>query len=34
MAKNGFGTIEKPYATGVDQMPQGLRDMVVSWPSP
>ncbi|MGA2494396.1 MAG: extracellular solute-binding protein [Roseiarcus sp.] len=34
MAKDGFGTMQKPYATGVDQMPQGLRDMVVSWPSP
>ncbi len=33
MARNGFGTMEKAYATGVDQMPEGLRDMVVSWPS-
>jgi molybdate/tungstate transport system substrate-binding protein len=33
MAKDGFGTMAKPYAAGVDQMPEGLRDMVVSWPS-
>jgi molybdate/tungstate transport system substrate-binding protein len=34
MARNGFGTMEKAYATGVNQMPEGLRGLVVSWPSP
>jgi len=34
MQKNGFGTLPKAYASGVDQMPEDLRDMVVSWPSP
>ena len=34
MAKDGFGTMQKPHAAGLDQMPEALRDMVVSWPGP
>ena len=33
MAQDGFGTIEKAYVMGIDQMPADLRNLVVSWPS-